>query len=1282
MFLTSRQQPPPANWQDFESLCAKLWRHIWQDDSIHRFGRPGQAQHGVDIAGRPKGGGLVGIQCKAKDAVSGKALTLDEIKDEVAKAEGFDPPLTRLIFATTAAPDAPLQREVLKLAEERKQQGRFDVVLLSWTDVLDRMEEVPELAEIYGGQARRIIETQEIALDVRSEQREFRIETLETLRDIRQQFMAPSPPGLDDLLGGEIDRYRDLLLENKAGLALELLEVLRVKRWDGASEKTRYRILTNIAAAKTRLGREEGADDFIAALVHDPDAEHAQCNAAYGRLLKGDFEAARNIARATQEKFPKSAQPYALILAASSKIGDVNDPLSLLPDDLRDNPAIAYGVGTFYRDRADTVAARPWFARAYEKDPNQLEIRTAYAEQLLGDLIADRRLAATDQLSSQQQAELVQAEQLLGEIWKSVKDTDVAALQITVAMNLSMIYRLRGDYAAAEKTLDEALRVTFNDENLKLQRAFVAMERQDFETMLRMVSSVAEASAPVVSLLRVEALRRLNRNDEALSSIDDVIGRSLDDGYTVRAKRLRVGVIAQLQGTSAAVEAARAFAEEHNVLLARLAVAEALRANGNDEEARRAALALKAELTNDVAHEEWVAIATILAQLRLFGDAADVYHDLIPEARDGPIYQRYVACLMNADRRAEVLEAINRLPENERDNSFYLKGLAAAYERAGERTKALEYYARCVAAEPDDPEPAIRRIFLFYKAGERDKALEALEALRLPRNPSAIDLMFVAQVRAEYGQLEQAVEIGYRARKVGFDDPRIHLAYMNLIVLRERDETQFLELDRITGVAAFLLRDMHGVERWFVMEREHPKTQSGEISPESTLGRAAVDKKVGDLITLSESPLKVDRRSVSQIKHRAVHALHETMERFEEWFPGHPGLTRFSIKEEAGQVDLTEIQRVLRARSQQADDVEAAYRGGKLPLGTVAKMVGINPIELWSCFPADLKIEMVCCLGTAAERAQAIELVASKPKWIIDPLELLSIHVLGVHDAVRSTINDLGLCQSSLDMIEEVIAEKGRGIGKPSYTLAMIGDQIVRTEVSPEAGAARIQFLTGVRDWAKENLTIVPAIGIAGKPPNEQLREVLGQDFFDILLAAEGDNRCLLSDDFAFRVIASEVGNIAGAWLQALLMVACSKGLLSQERYILAVVKMLDAKRTFICVGDSEVRFTAFRSLTKGQVAPEFRTLCRAIGSPTASFADALVIVTKVLMHLWSSSADLRCQSNLTFALLSGITDQQPARINELLVRAAAVVNQVKHGHLLRAALEAWSFGHFVRCPG
>jgi hypothetical protein len=144
----------PENWQDFESLCKKLWGEIWQcPNEIKKNGRQGQKQNGIDIYAIPKDqNSYWGIQCKGKDDYSNAKLTLTEIDEEIDKARGFIPPLEVFIFATTANKDSEVEEYIrLKNIENRK-NGSFSIHLFCWEDIADLIEENRQTFQWYVGQ--------------------------------------------------------------------------------------------------------------------------------------------------------------------------------------------------------------------------------------------------------------------------------------------------------------------------------------------------------------------------------------------------------------------------------------------------------------------------------------------------------------------------------------------------------------------------------------------------------------------------------------------------------------------------------------------------------------------------------------------------------------------------------------------------------------------------------------------------------------------------------------------------------------------------------------------------------------------------------------------------------------------------------------------------------------------------------------------------------------------------------------------------------------------------
>lgn len=144
--MYKKQINPPANWQDFEDLCQRLWRSILGDENTHKHGRQGQDQHGVDVYGRNIfDGNITGIQCKGKNGLYGSQLTAREIEVESKNAELFKPELSSFIMATTSPRDAKLQKKCRIMTQ--KKERKFPVDVWSWDDISDELNYRPDICE-------------------------------------------------------------------------------------------------------------------------------------------------------------------------------------------------------------------------------------------------------------------------------------------------------------------------------------------------------------------------------------------------------------------------------------------------------------------------------------------------------------------------------------------------------------------------------------------------------------------------------------------------------------------------------------------------------------------------------------------------------------------------------------------------------------------------------------------------------------------------------------------------------------------------------------------------------------------------------------------------------------------------------------------------------------------------------------------------------------------------------------------------------------------------------
>jgi len=141
---------PPATWQDFEKLCHFLWMDLLNDSNIQLNGRQGQAQSGVDVYGRNSSNGIFTcIQCKGKNQNYGNVVTEAELRREVDKAKTFMPIPGVFILATTAPNDQNIQKAARLISESHRKAGLFEVCVLGWDDLCQRISNSPRTIEVF-----------------------------------------------------------------------------------------------------------------------------------------------------------------------------------------------------------------------------------------------------------------------------------------------------------------------------------------------------------------------------------------------------------------------------------------------------------------------------------------------------------------------------------------------------------------------------------------------------------------------------------------------------------------------------------------------------------------------------------------------------------------------------------------------------------------------------------------------------------------------------------------------------------------------------------------------------------------------------------------------------------------------------------------------------------------------------------------------------------------------------------------------------------------------------
>lgn len=133
--------PKPRDWNTFEDIVCDVFSRKYHNFNFQRYGRSGQRQSGIDIAGSTKNG-LLGVQCKHHP--NGQ-IKQREIEDEIALSEGFTPTLNEFVLATSADRDTEIHQLILKISQERENLGKYPISIKFWDDIFNWLTEYPDL---------------------------------------------------------------------------------------------------------------------------------------------------------------------------------------------------------------------------------------------------------------------------------------------------------------------------------------------------------------------------------------------------------------------------------------------------------------------------------------------------------------------------------------------------------------------------------------------------------------------------------------------------------------------------------------------------------------------------------------------------------------------------------------------------------------------------------------------------------------------------------------------------------------------------------------------------------------------------------------------------------------------------------------------------------------------------------------------------------------------------------------------------------------------------------
>ena len=858
--LSAIQIPKPSDWQAFERGSVVLWRLILGDDSVHRFGRTGQAQHGLDLTGYRNGdpARLVGIQCKCKGP--GEEVAEAEFRADVERALRYEPHLTEYFFTTTAPDDAKLHTMASVVTAEQEKAGRMVIVRFwGWGTLEQRIQEhhAAALAFDPGYSAfsnvlmERLTAHDEDHRDIKAslaciEMHASRSSVATT--DATTTVAA----ALESHLDAEIDRYRAILERGHPRTALGLLETLLASLKPEVSGRIRFRVKANIGHCHLKLGDDmRAADLLVEAVGHAPRDPKALANKVLAHLLQGLHREAFDLAVTTLRDDATNEATAGYLIQAAARLDDVTDPLADVPEPLRGTERVVQSYVDYLRIRG----RRPeWWAAArdgHERFPDDDLLALYRAEADIDEIIRGKH-AQTWRLTPDQRAAAKAATDSMLERWTKAKDSDFPGRPDLVALcaNLTIGLVLLGDIPKAVEVVRSGLAAAPSDDALLLHAGSIALEAGDRDLAELAFKGLADTGEAL--LIKCQIAARLG-DWKYLASLSDqpnlatlpLVERDVVDVLVTTA-------VIKLSPPENPVTAVRPLIASTRsspraaVLAAGIAQDLGLKSEG--DEAYENAVAAVSE---DSHIADRMTVAQYASRREDHAVVIRMLDGHIDTEEDSEELRTLAASFAHlVPPREQALEFFRSLPDALRQRDPFMSLEGVLHFNRGDLESAEDRFRAVVAMHPRKIRALLPLVQTLIRSGDMSGVRVVIARIDPTElEGDGLDRVRFAQALSMGGREAEAIALGYDAYDGNRNDPEVNLLYLNLVM--SLSDKSVIPSPNIASVDTWVrIEDQNGESHAFLIGRGGDRPSEGVYCTQNPLAAAVIGKAVDENVFL------------------------------------------------------------------------------------------------------------------------------------------------------------------------------------------------------------------------------------------------------------------------------------------------------------------------------------------------------------------------------------------------------------------------------------------------
>ncbi|MEJ8561564.1 hypothetical protein QTO30_10280 [Yoonia sp. GPGPB17] len=1085
---------------------------------------------------------------------------------------------------------------------------------------------------------------------------------------------------LEQHIDQEIDNYREIANTGKPIDAMDLLSSLKDRLPQNVSGRLLFRVKANISACLFALSRDkEGIALLFEACAHAPSEPKAQANLAMAYLMNGEWERTVEIGQNGLESDPSNEELAGYLVQALRFRETEHSPLDAVPEAIRSTKPVQIGYLFFLRQRE----VRPnWWTFAHELAelyPDDEFVVQASAEATLDRILIDEKVVSRHGVPASEIDELNAAKSALLRLWRKFDESqrELKSEYFGLATNLVLCCDLLSDVETVKNLVEGKHAALLLDDAFAIRVAQMAFNLGEHDLFGRSLASV-QSERPKFHFTFYNALQKKDWEQilELKPKINDLAEDHERELFSFAAE------IAEVMSFKGEISVSKFVTLSNNIkddARSFILLLNSMDEKGFFEEAELIFLKARERIA---ASEEGAAramFAHFAYKKRDWHTIIQMLSGHIDQERDNDELRLLATAFVNASPATRSAVAFfKRLPDDISETNYYVEREAVFHFNRGALAQAERCYRNAInRSETPELGYYLPLLSVLLRAQKHKKIEETIdEMLNLELRGEAQDKATFAHALMSHGHPERAMRLAYEALSENAGSPEVHAAFCTLVLMNTRTGKNELVVPSATKVGSdvwVMLRSDSGDHLEFLVSDspdQEAKHLFSKIFPHDHLfTNACLEQGCGHTFKGANAFGGPDISwEIVEVQHKYGRACRTIMDEFSRRFPGS---TIMGSLQSVGE-NVQPILDFIRERSERIQSQADFYVNQGFPISVVASMLNNTAIEFAHGVRNDGH-PIKTCNGNNAERQNAMQLIDEKRMHgvVIDAYTAWTIATLKAFEVVKSVFGQVHIAQSCFDEITKMLVEAENN-QDDSFGVHWKDGNFYKEERTAEEALGQACFIRDVHEQVNENCEILP-----GEAPDEipevsrELIESFSPDLLDAAFCAS-DDKLLLTEDLAYRLLAKQEINCEGVWLQSVFMYAAAHGMLNANDYCKFTVGLAYRNHSHLSVQGAVLAQIAINR-ADFELA-DFSAIANFLGTKDADVFSHFSVASDCIGLIWAErSLSLPEKKSTCSIVLRNLIRFRKEDWQDIL--AVIYINATRN---LRAFITNWVSGHFL----